>query len=370
MPFSPEMLSVPIIERKEQIVDAVPCEQLLEAHRNNDYVDGRPPIGRRMDVALDKVEAVLTITSPFPDSSTENPVAAGEATLYNMASDQILKMARAEYSGNESALAVILEEVDHVLQPMEGMPTFAMQDPFHFSDIDGWQIIGGVEIYEREPERPGNLGYRTVFYRYKDSVKELVGEDGQLVEPFASSPDTMKGVRLAQLPSGKIAMFTRPQGGKYGPGKICYRELDSLEDFTTETMGQPEEVLDQFAEKEWGGPNEVHVLKNGKLGVLSHIARFAPKDPNDPDSPTVKHYYASTFCYDPVTRQASGMKIIATADSFPDIEPKKDDLGGIIYSGGLRRLEYGSAMLYCGVQDRESAEIFLNIDPFLEYEEE
>ena len=370
MPFSAEISPLHLLERQEVLATAISCKVLLERHVIDDYIDGIPPIGRVIDFNKEKIEAILTLTTSYSDSATENPISAGQVTLYNMSSDPMIKLGRAEYSGKESAVAVILEEEFHVLQPMEGMPTFAMQDPFHFSNIDGWQIIGGVQIYEREAERPGNLGYRTIFFRYKDSVKELVNNEGQLVEPFVSSPDTMKGVRLAQLPNGKIAMFTRPQGGEFDLGKICYRELNSLDDFTGETMSQPELTLDLFKEGEWGGPNEVHVLSNGKLGVLSHIARFAPKDPTDPNSPIVKHYYASTFCFDPATRQASHMKIIATADSFPNIEPKKDDLGGIIYSGGIRRLDYGSAMLYCGVQDRESAEVFLQEDPFLEYERE
>jgi hypothetical protein len=359
------------LERHEEAPAPKTCAALLQEYMDRVCIEGIYPTGTLLNVDMPGLEAVHRQTGPYQDASTQDPVLASELTCYNVAGPdgEGNYYGRAESAKSEGdSVAVPMVEVNHVLRPLEGAPTFALQDPFHFDNINGWQVFGGVQIYERDPEHPGNLGYRTVFYKYKHTLQELVRDDGTTEEPSVVSSDTMKGIRLAELPNGRVAMFTRPQGGEYGPGKICYRELDSLEDFTTETMAAPEEVLNLFAEGEWGGPNEVHVLKNGKLGVLGHIARFAPKDPSDPKSPTVKHYYAMTFCFDPSTKEASDMKIIATADSFPGVESKKDDLGGIIYSGGLKRLPNGAAALYCGVGDVTAGMLWMEEDPLLEYE--
>ena len=369
--FAPAINEVPKLEQHLEVTHALTCDQHLEKYRERYVIEGIDPVGTLLSIDMPGLEAVHNQTAPYRDAAAKNSVTTSELSLYNLAGpDESGKYyGRAESLTKENdSVAVQMEETNHVLHPLEGAPTFALQDPFHFNNIGGWQIMGGVQIYEREPDKPGNLGYRTVFYKYKHTLQELVKDDGTTEEPFLVSPDTMKGIRLSNLPNNKIAMFTRPQGGEYGPGKICYTELDSLDDFTAERMQQPEEVLDLFAEGEWGGPNEIHVLTNGKLGILGHVAHYAPKDPHNPQSPLVKHYYAMTFCFDPATKQASGIKIIATANSFPGVEPKKDDLGGIIYSGGLLRLKDGAAALYCGVGDVTAGMIWMEEDPLLEYE--
>ena len=79
------------------------------------------------------------------------------------------------------------------------------------------------------------------------------------------------------------------------------------------------------------------LLKNGNVGILSHIARF--------DEAGNRHYYSSAFCMNPQTGEHTPMKLIAVRDNFA--------------VGAAKR----KAMLYCGVSDAEGHRIEID-DPF------
>jgi hypothetical protein len=117
-------------------------------------------------------------------------------------------------------------------------------------------------------------------------------------------------------------------------------------------------LQNQFHENEWGGVNELHLLKNGKIGVLGHIAHWDGE---------VRHYYAMAFAFDPETHHASHLEILTTADEFPVVKPKKGDLGKIIFSGGLFRNDNGMATLYVGIGDTKAGRVEIK-DPFLRFE--
>ena len=67
----------------------------------------------------------------------------------------------------------------------------------------------------------------------------------------------------------------------------------------------------QFLPEEWGGCNELHLLRNGKVGILGHIAKY--------DEAKNRHYYATAFCFDYRTGEYTPMKIIAVRDNFLDL---------------------------------------------------
>lgn len=226
-------------------------------------------------------------------------------------------------------------------------PKFKMEDGFA-THIGDELIIGGVEVYsEPTKDDPKCTGYRTVFYRGKDTAS---------LERFAVGPDRMKDIRLVSLPSGKIGVFTRPQGEKIGGrGKIGYMEIDNLDDLKKKDILNNAEIIEnQFLEGEWGGANELHILPDGRIGVLGHIAYQDEKG---------KHYYAMAFIYDPKTKSASPMEIIATRKNFPHGKAKSPELDDIIFPGGLIRNGDGTATLYAGLGDAETGRIII-IDPF------
>lgn len=227
-------------------------------------------------------------------------------------------------------------------------PKFKMEDGFA-TYIGEELIIGGVDVFpDPTEEGPNHKNYRTIFYRGKDTTS---------LEQFAVGPDKMKDIRLISLPNGKIGVFTRPQDGKYDGGKIGYMEIDSLDDLKKKDILNNAEIIEnQFPEGEWGGANELHLLEDGRIGVIGHIAYQDEKG---------KHYYAMAFIYDPKTKSSSPIKIIATRKNFPPGKAKRPELNDIIFPGGLIRNGDGTATLYAGLGDAETGKITI-ADPFEE----
>lgn len=193
--------------------------------------------------------------------------------------------------------------------------------------------------------------WRTVFYKGK-SIQELA--------PFFVGPDAMKDLRLVELPNGEIGVFTRPQGEKGGRGKIGFTTAKSLQELSIELVNEAPLLQGQFVDEEWGGGNELHILSNGLIGVLGHIASF--------DDEGNRHYYPMVFALDPATGKHSDMALIAIRDKFLPGATKRPDLVDVVFSGGLVRKADGTADLYAGISDAEAHRLTIQ-DPFLTFEQ-
>lgn len=353
---------------------------------------GEPiPRGHLMTMRVNKPEArTRRVSSSFRKSKTEESevIAAGSVKIYTNPSSPVEMegeegvehaYVRREMKEHDSEV-VICERIppdgDEWVQDEE-MPVFpGLQDPFHCGVVDGFQIFGGVKIKTKED---GELEWRTVFYKYKSSMKELRNADGTLVEPFCTGPLGMKDIRILQLhydeehpEKNRIAVFTRPQHGKGnfgGPGRIGYFEINNLSQLEGELEAHDHDseenvasLIDgMFVEREWGGVNQLHKLRDGRIGVIGHIARI------DEDTASknygVKDYFATAFVFDPATRTFSDLKVIATAEDFPKVEGTKQNIGSVVFSGGIKRLGNGRAIFYCGVRDVEAGYLPIE-DPF------
>lgn len=280
-------------------------------------------------VLIDKEKDVYNITAPFS------------------ADGQIWIAGRVESRDSELSRIGFFMEKHGAWVEVETDP-IKLQDPFVVS-IDGSLVLGGVEVFDDE-KNPGHLNYRTIFYKGKG-----IGD----LKRFAAGPDGMKDIRLCELDEGRIVVFTRPQGVKGGRGKIGWCFIKSLEELNAERINEARIMEDQFIPEEWGGANELHRMKGGKIGVLSHIARF--------DDNGNRHYYSTAFCFDPVREEYGPMKMIAERKNFKPGPSKRPDLEDVIFSGGLIRLGDGKAKLYCGVGDAEGQAAIIE-DPFAEYE--
>ncbi|HTL30246.1 MAG TPA: DUF1861 family protein [Tepidisphaeraceae bacterium] len=221
-----------------------------------------------------------------------------------------------------------------------------LQDPC-VTKVAGELVVGGV----RSPVdlSDGRRTYRMEFYR---------GSDLSDLRPFLVGPTGMKDIRLVELPDGRIAVFSRPQGAVGGRGKIGFTVVAGLSAITADVIASAPLFPGQFLDEEWGGANEIHVLSNGKLGVLGHIARF--------DELQHRHYYGMVFSVD-AAGVATPPRIIAERKMFPAGPAKRADLVDVIFSGGLTRNGDGTATLFAGISDVETA--YLHIpDPFVEFE--
>ncbi|WP_438347749.1 MTP-1 family protein [Paenibacillus sp. FA6] len=273
---------------------------------------------------------VYNITSPFEDEGEQ--VIAG----------------RVESRDSEHSEVIFFVEKDGQWIPRQGAPILQLQDPFH-TVIGTEHIIGGVQIFPH-PEQEHALMWRTTFYK-GDSISSL--------KPFFTGPDGMKDLRLTELPDGSIGVLTRPQGDKGGRGKIGFFQVKSLGELTVENVENAPLLENQFIDDEWGGANEAHILKNGLIGVLGHIACF--------DKDGDRHYYPIAFALNPKTGDYSDIELIAVRANFIPGPAKRSDLQDVVFSGGLIRQIDGTAVLYAGIGDAEAHRITIQ-DPFIQYE--
>lgn len=214
----------------------------------------------------------------------------------------------------------------------EGLPVFYMEDPF-VCFINDELVLGGVEVFKKF----GKHKFRTVFFKGKDIYN---------LKKFAAGPDMMKDIRLVELFDGKIGVFTRPQGGIYGKGRIGFKIINSLEELNDESKIWDAKIIrNHFCENEWEGTNEARVIENGLVGVLAHRALM--------DNQRNRYYKAITFTLDPQKMRVSSSKVIAKRSDFPEIRAKSSKLENVIFPSGLKKK--GSVYdLYVGVSDSAS----------------
>jgi hypothetical protein len=252
--------------------------------------------------------------------------------------------ARVELRKSEDSKTVFFEKVGAHWRPLKGAPVWNLQDPF-FTKVGGEWVMGGVETF---PRASGGTGYRTVFYRGKDLAH---------MRRFSRGPDDMKDIRLMALPNGKIIVLSRPQGKIGGRGKIAMTVIDDLNALGPAAINGASVLEGLFSAEEWGGANELHLLKDGRVGVLGHIAKF--------DADGNRHYYPMAFTFDPATGRRSPMKILLQRSELPPGASKRPDLADVLFSGGLVRGRDGTAVLYVGAGDAESYRVTIP-DPFLD----
>ena len=260
---------------------------------------------------------------------------------------------RTEPAGiQETGGSVVLytKSLDGLWDAVPEAPVFeGLQDPFDCGIIDGYHVIGGNKVYE-VPGDP-NLGYCTALYRYRNTLTELIGADGHIVEPFVLGPPKMKGIRVVELGPGRKGVFTRPQKPGFGDrGQIGYFEISSLDDLQA-SLTEYDQRNDQtsllaglFISGEWGGINQAIALDNGHIFALGHIAGFYPQEER-------KQYYPMSFTFHPQDRSVHDFTLLATDREYPqDITPKKADLGTIYYPGGIVLIE-GVPVVFYGLGD-------------------
>jgi len=258
---------------------------------------------------------------------------------------------RVEERNSELSQVCFFSRTGQIWRPIAHLPAYDLQDPF-IVKINQQFIFGGIEVIT-SPSNPNKIiSWVTQFYR---------GADLESLQHFATGPIAMKDIRLVELQDGKVGVFTRPQGKKGGRGQIGFTILDKLEQLNAEILSHAEILSQQFVRSEWGGANEAHVLSNGKIGVLGHIACFGKHKS--------KHYYSMVFWLNPQTREKSPLKMIAERSDFPNGPGKRPGLVDVIFSGGIIRLGNGRAELSVGVSDAEAYRIMIP-DPFIEYEQE
>jgi len=218
--------------------------------------------------------------------------------------------------------------------------SFKLEDPF-ITKIYNEFVFGGVFVKKSS----GKIEFKTVFYKGKNFFS---------LKKFAEGPWGMKDIRLVGLEDGKVGVFTRPLGGKYGKGKIGFIVLDSLYDLSSETINKAKLVRFPFGKEEWGGINDVLLIKKDILGVIGHLA-YSDKDEK-------KFYYPISFKFNLKEKKISELKLLFKRDNLPFELPKNRFLYNVTFPGGIF-LDKGKARLSIGVGDSKAYEVLIK-NPF------
>jgi len=278
----------------------------------------------------------------------------GDQDVYNITApftdgNEMFIAGRVEARDSEDSEVMFFTNIDGIWVARHDFIKHSMQDPFITKIGDEW-IVGGVQVYFDRKDVKTVSRWKTLLYRGK-TVQDL-----QLA---AAGPWNMKDIRLISLPDGKIGIFSRPFGVEGRTALIGFTTIESFADFSESAITHAPLFRDQFPSNEWGGANEIHVLKNGLLGVLGHIAYR--------DETGGLHYHSMAFVLNPKTREKSQIKIIATRSDFPEGPAKRPDLVDVIFTGGIIRNANDTATLYVGVSDAEACCVEIP-DPFSEFE--
>lgn len=277
----------------------------------------------------------------------------GNRDAYNITSPfamdgQQIIAGRVENRDVEHSEIIFFAETDAIWQPVPTAPTFpGLQDPC-VTFIGGELVLGGVRFPVVVAD--GSVGWRMEFYS---------GTTLQDLKLRFLGPDKMKDIRLVELADERLGVLTRPQGAKGGRGKIGFFVAPNLDEITPRAIEEAPLFPSQCVEEEWVGSNQAHLLRNGCVGVLGHIAYF--------DQQQHRHYYPMIFMMDPRTGKATTPEIIAQRSDFQKGPAKRPDLTDVIFGGGLLRHANGTATLYAGLSDAEAGKLLLP-DPFLKFE--
>lgn len=196
--------------------------------------------------------------------------------------------------------------------PDELMPSLNLEDPF-ISNAKS-PILGGVKLY---PTADGT-SYSTVFYEFT--------QDRRTLSQIAEGPIGMKDIRVREMPNGKLAVFTRPQGEEYEAGMVAFEILDNLRQLTPINILKAT-PLNLFAKGEWGGVGQIYNLKDGWLGQLCHVARYGINN--------AKNYAAAVFELHPYLGRYTFPRIITTRRDFPFEVPGLPDLQDVVFPSEL-----------------------------------
>ena len=237
--------------------------------------------------------------------------------------------------GCASEARLFARQPDGSFALMPDAPRFiGMEDPF-VTVVAGKTLLGGTEA--EWTDSGGLIGYRAAFYRLNGlGAPELLFR----------GPERMKDIRLTELPDGRIAVFTRPQGEAMRPYRrtaaIGMFLSNSLLEITAEKIATAPLFQWHFLPDEWGGVNALYPLPDGKIGAVGHIARG--------EGGTL-HYYSTAQVIDPERRTMSPLRVIACRDCWPDAPAREPRLRDVCFTAGLIRRTDGTADLYTGLSD-------------------
>ncbi|CAG7623199.1 hypothetical protein PAESOLCIP111_02494 [Paenibacillus solanacearum] len=225
---------------------------------------------------------------------------------------------------------------------------YQLEDPY-VSVVGGQLVLGGTHVRYNGGKVDTYFGY---FYK---------GDDLADMYYFTTGPQRMKDIRLVDMGSGRIGVFSRPRGEetrrRYGSeSMIGFTVIDSLEALTGEVIESAPYITGLFGPDEWGGCNQAYLLESGMIGVIGHkCCKWT-----QPDGEEIKTYTNISFVFDPAKHEAKDLKLIGTRACYPDGPAKKPHLTDCAFTSGIVMRADGRADLYSGIGDCEAGRITID----------
>ena len=256
---------------------------------------------------------------------------------------------RADYANSTTWLFEKTGENEYSVVP--GSVVYPIEDPF-VQIINGEIVLGGTHVRKTK----GRIDeYRVYFYR---------GTDPRMLSHFTCGPSMMKDVRLVGLENGAVGVFSRQRHSertaRYNTSTVIgYAEIPSLDELDADVIDNAPIIENLFQKDEWGGCNQCHLLKDGRIGIIGH----GSYGETDADGIEQLVYLNIAFIFDPKTFKATEIKIIGDKPSYPVVGSKKPNLKDCAFTSGIVMLADGKVKLYSGLGD--IAEGVITIDaPF------
>jgi len=253
---------------------------------------------------------------------------------------------------------IFFTQQDNVLVPIPDTPVFhKLEDPWAtwLSDSNGKPqlLFGGVKV-DFSDKTPV---VTTQFY-LAPSVQELDTDN-----PIAEIR-RMKDVRVAQLQTGRIAVFTRPTEGEASPGRIGFTIINNIQDIE-EAVVNAKLLKFNLDENARIGANEAYVITKTEstgtvkelINVFCHVATTDPTKQKgneifDFEKEPI-HYAGYQFELDPNHPYDDTITLHKIADRFDfpinDKSSKGDKYNDVIFPGGTggpKETQY-----FAGVED-------------------
>ena len=225
-----------------------------------------------------------------------------------------------------------------------------LEDPY-VQWVGGELIVGGTRVTKVAGE---TVDYRGAFYRDR-------GKGPFHLEYFTTGPAMMKDIRLVELEKKRIGVFTRPRGedvrSKYGSESVIgYTEIGSIDELTPERIESAPVIEGIFGNDEWGGCNQAYLRSDGTVLLAGHLCCLGTLAPNGKPR---QIYCNAAFRFDPATRKASGLRLVATRRMYPDWSPKVPHLDDCVFTSGFVFNDDGSVDVYTGLCDAAEGRIRL-----------
>lgn len=216
---------------------------------------------------------------------------------------------------------------------------YPLEDPC-IARIGGEYVLCGTHVQKRK-------GVVHTYHAYFYS-----GGDPRNLRYFTTGPQRMKDIRLVELASGRIGVFSRPRGpeiaAQYGSSAIVgYAEIDSLDDLDEAVVQGARKIDGLFGQDEWGGSNQAYALLDGTIGVIGHKSRVE----RDAQGTQQKVYDNIAFRFDPQAHALLRCDTIATREAFPTAPAKMPDLARCAFASGIVSRADGRVDLYSGLGD-------------------